>query len=114
MPDARRGDLWLIDLGNPVGHEQGYRRPALVVSHEGLNRSAAELVIVIPVTGTLRPLPSHVEIETTGQSGLTDTSYAQVEQVRAISAARLVRRLGAIDPAVLASVAASLRRMLDL
>jgi len=33
-----RGDIWLFDFGVPVGHEAGYRRPALDISSNRLNR----------------------------------------------------------------------------
>lgn len=118
LPRAARGDVWLIDLGTPLGHEQGFTRPAVVVSHDGLNRSAADLVIVVPVMRTRRALPGHVEIEAgdgTGTgTGLSDTSYAQAEQVRAVTSNRLVRRLGAVDVVTLAKVEEALRRMLAL
>lgn len=114
MLRAARGELWLIDLGTPLGHEQGFNRPAVVVSHDGLNRSAADLVIVVPVTRTRRTLPGHVEIEAAVGSGLSDTSYAQAEQVRAVTTNRLVRRLGAVDAVTLTKVEQALRRMLAL
>ena len=74
--NPRRGDVWLVDFGEPIGHEQGWRRPAVVMSSDHLNDSAASPVIVVPVTSTRWGLPSHVEIET-GQSGLAHTSIRQ-------------------------------------
>lgn len=114
MTEAKRGDIWLIDLADPVDHEQGFPRTGVVVSHNALNRSRADLVIVVPVTRTQRGLPSHVEIAADGASGLTDTSYAQTEQVRAVSATRLGRRLGAVASGEQAQIDRSLQRMLDL
>jgi mRNA interferase MazF len=114
LPRAARGELWLIDLGTPLGHEQGFTRPAVVVSHDGLNGSATDLVIVIPVTRTRRTLPGHVEIEAVAGTGLSDTSYAQAEQVRSVTTNRLVRRLSAVDAITLTKVEQALRRMLGL
>ena len=55
-----RGEVWLADL-NPVrGHEQAGRRPVLVVSEDLFNRGPAGLAIVLPMTSTLRGIPSHV------------------------------------------------------
>lgn len=92
---AYRGETWLVDFGEPVGHEQGYRRPAVVLSDDRLNGSRAELAIVVPVTTTRRGLPSHIEIEP-GDSGLEHTSYAKAEDVKSISTKRLIRRLGVV------------------
>lgn len=110
---ARRGEVWLVDFGTPVGHEQGYRRPAVVVSDDRLNRSRAELVIVIPITTTRRGLPSHIEIEP-GASGLAETSYAKGEDVKSVSTQRLIRRLGALPADRLNRAEQVLRLLLGL
>lgn len=90
---THRGEVWLVDFGQPIGHEQGYQRPALVISVDRLNRSRAQLAIVLPVTTTRRGLPSHIEIEP-GESGLQHTSYAKAEDIKSVSTQRLIRRLG--------------------
>ncbi len=113
MRVAQRGEVWLVDFGEPVGHEQGYRRPAVVMSDDRLNRSRAELVIVVPATTTRRGLPSHIEIES-GISGLTHTSYAKAEDVKSVSTGRLIRRLGTIPADRLNRVEHALRLLLGL
>jgi mRNA interferase MazF len=105
--------VWLVDFGEPVGHEQGYRRPALVVSADHLNRSRAELAVVLPVTSTHRHLPSHIEIEPEG-SGLDRVSYAKAEDVKSISTQRLIRRLGMVQPDQLNRAEHALRLLLSL
>lgn len=108
-----RGEVWLVDFGTPIGHEQGYRRPAVVVSDDRLNGSRAELVIVIPTTTTRRGLPSHVEIEP-GDSGLAELSYAKGEDVKSVSTQRLIRRLGTLSADRLNRVEQVLRLLLGL
>jgi mRNA interferase MazF len=112
-PSPRRGDVWLVDFGNPVGHEQGWKRPAVVLSSDHLNDSAASLVIVIPVTSTRWSLPSHVEIET-GRSGLANTSYAKAEDIESVSQERLVTRYGRADIEVVRQLEVVLRTLLEL
>jgi len=101
----------LVDFAEPVGHEQGYRRPAVIVSDDRLNRSRAGLAIVIPLTTTRRGLPSHVEIES-GASGLQ--SYAKAEDVKSIPTQRLIRRLGTIGADPLNRAEYALRILLGL
>lgn len=113
MAEARRGELWLLDLGDPIGHEQGGRRPALVVSSDQWNRHAATL-IVLPLTRTKHDLPTRIEIEPDVANGLTDVSYARCEDVRSVSERRLVRRQGAVEDLVMLSVARVLRLFLEL
>lgn len=115
----RRGEVWLVDFGDPIGHEQGYRRPAVVISSDRLNASRAGLVIVVPLTTTRRALPSHVEVEPAGSassagSGLRETSYAKTEDLKSVSIDRLVRGLGQVPHQVLHRIEHSVTILLDL
>ena len=112
MSDARRGEIWLIDLGEPVGHEQGWTRPALVVSSDHWNKHAST-VTVLPITRTHRGLPTRVEIEAHPSNGLDATSYARCDDIRSVSERRLVHRAGAVDHLVMLRVAATSRRFLE-
>jgi mRNA interferase MazF len=109
----RRGDIWIVDFGTPIGHEQGYRRPAVVISDDRLNRSRAGLTIVIPITSAYRALPSHVRIEP-GPSGLHEISYAKGEDVKSVSTRRLTRRLGAVPDECIANLERILRLLLNI
>lgn len=109
---ARRGEVWLIDFGEPVGSEQAGRRPGVVVSADRLNESSAGVIIVVPCTTTRRDLPSQIEIEP-GASGLDETSYAKCEDVKSLSEQRLVARLGAAGDEVLFAIARTLQFLLD-
>lgn len=110
---AARGDIWLVDFGEPIGHEQGYRRPAVVMSVDRFNRSRAGLVVVLPITSARRGVPSHIEIES-GSSGLDHTSYAKTEDIKSVSTARLVRRLGSVPREVLHGAEGAIRVLLGL
>jgi mRNA interferase MazF len=109
----RRGEIWLLDFGDPVGREQSGRRPAVVVSSDLLNHSRAGVVIVVPITTTYRGLPSHIEIDRDG-SGLDDVSYAKCEDVKSVSEQRLIARLGAVDEQANFQIGRALRYLLDL
>lgn len=108
-----RGDVWLVDFGEPVGHEQGFRRPAVIVSVDRFNRSRAGLVVVLPVTSERRGLPSHIEAEP-GSSGLDHVSYVKTEDVKSVSAERLLRRLGRVSSDVMYRAEVALRLLLGL
>ncbi|MBA3809034.1 MAG: type II toxin-antitoxin system PemK/MazF family toxin [Solirubrobacterales bacterium] len=109
----RRGEVWLVDFGDPVGREQAGRRPALLVSSDLLNDGRAGIVVVVPITTAHRGLPSHVEIDRDG-SALDDVSYAKCEDVKSISEQRLVGRLGAVNDEAMFQTARALRFLLDL
>lgn len=86
-----------MDLGQPVGHEPAFRRPAVVVSVDILNNSPGQPVMVVPITSTAHGLRSHVEIEP-GSNGLGHTSYARCDQLRVVSATRWSSRRGMVAP----------------
>lgn len=109
----RRGEVWLVDFGDPVGREQSGTRPAVVVSADLLNDSRAGVVIVVPITTAHRGLPSHVEIDR-GASGLDEISYAKCEDVKSISEERLSGRLGEVSDEAIFQIARVLRLLLDL
>lgn len=109
----RRGEIWLVDFGEPVGREQAGRRPAVVVSADPLNQGLAGVVVVVPLTTAHRGLPSHVEVEP-GETGLDQISYAKCEDFKSISDQRLVGRLGVAPPEPLFAIGRVLRYLLDL
>jgi mRNA interferase MazF len=103
-----RGDIYLCDFGTPIGHEPGFRRPAVVVSRSELSRHGVP--ILVPVTRTRRGYPTHVELSDV----LPVVSYVQCELIRAVSSDRLIRPVASLDPTHLAKIEAILRRILDL
>ncbi|MGO9334179.1 MAG: type II toxin-antitoxin system PemK/MazF family toxin [Acidimicrobiales bacterium] len=109
----RRGEVWLVDFGDPVGREQAGLRPVVVISADPLNASRAGVVIVVPVTTSRRALPSHVEIDTVA-SGLDAVSYAKCEDVKSVSEVRFVARLGIVDTEIGFQIGRILKLLLDL
>lgn len=94
-PTHRRGDVWLVDLGNdPSDPEQAFMRPALIVSDDALHHPRLRMVVVVPATSRLRRLSLHAVVQPNADNGLGEASAFQAEQVRAVSSRRLVRRLG--------------------
>lgn len=108
-----RGDIWLADL-NPVrGHEQAGRRPVLIVSVDLFNQSRAELVVVVPITSTIRNVPFQLVV-LPPEGGLTNTSALLCEAIRSISKDRLLTRWGSVLPSTLAEVEDRLRILMGL
>jgi mRNA interferase MazF len=108
-----RGEVWLADL-NPVrGHEQVGRRPVLVVSEDLFNQGPAGLAIVLPMTSTVRNVPSQVLLSPP-DGGVRSRSAILCEAVRSVSVERLVARWGAVGRQTMASVEDRLRILLRL
>ena len=106
-----RGDIWLADAGEPVGHEAGYERPVLVISAGRFN--AFRLVTICPITRSEKLWPTRVSIDP-GTSGLSTKSFIQAEQVRTISTRRLLKHLGRAEAAQMFDVERVLRLLFEL
>jgi mRNA interferase MazF len=108
-----RGEVWLTDLNPTRGHEQVGRRPVLVVSEDLFNRGPAGLAIVLPMTSTVRDVPSHVLVSPP-EGGVKSRTAILCEAVRSVSVDRLVARWGAVDRRTMAAVEDRLRILLRL
>ena len=111
----KRGDIYKARLEPHEGSEQGGERPVIVVSRDSINQYSP-VVVIVPITdksNKTRSYPSHAILKA-GEGGLTMDSLALGEQVRAISASRLVKYVGHLPPQKMAEVAAVLKIVLDL
>lgn len=114
----RRGEVRLTDLDPARGSEADKRRPAILVSNDRANATAARLgrgvVTVVPVTSNVtRVFPFHVLLPAE-LTGLRVDSKAQAEQVRAISVTRLGPVLGQVPASIMDQVDEALRLHLQL
>lgn len=74
----------------------------MIVSVDQLGKGPSGLAIVVPITRTHRTALDFEILAPEG--GLTDVSYAQPYQVRAISRERLAKRRGTVRDATLTEV----------
>ena len=113
MTAPARGEVWLADLNPTRGHEQAGRRPVLVVSEDVFNRGPAGLVIVLPMTSTVRSVPTHVPVAPP-EGGVKVASSVLCDAVRSVSVERLAARRGAVHQRTMAAVEDCLRILLRL
>lgn len=113
-----RGEVWQVDLEPVRGSEANKQRPAVVVSNDRANATAARLgrgvVTVIPVTSnTAKVFPFQVLLSI-ASSGLHLESKAQAEQVRSVAVQRFSHRVGRVSADELIAIDEALRLHLDL
>ena len=113
MTEVRTGEIWIAQLDPTIGHEQSGRRPVVIVSSNGLHSLPIDMVVVVPLTGQDRGLITQPRISS-DESGLSRVSFARPEDVRAVDARRLQRRLGRVSPTELAEIRKVLRYFLNL
>jgi mRNA interferase MazF len=109
----RTGEIWLAELDPTVGREQGGRRPVVVMSSDGLHSLPINMIVVVPMTGHDRGLVTQPRVSGE-RSGLSRVSFARPEDMRAVDASRLQRRLGHASAAELAEIRKVMRYFLDL
>lgn len=114
----RRGEIRLVDLDPVRGSEAAQRRPAVIVSNDGANTTAARLgrgvVTVVPITSNIeRIYPFQVLLEA-AETGLSIDSKAQAEQIRSVSVDRLGAVMGMVPNHVLDRLDDAMRLHLSL
>ncbi len=98
-----------------MGHEQGGRRPCIVISSPVKRKSGdepLEIAIVVPLTATKRTWWTVVEVE--DPTVLNKESYALCHNVRAISFERVERKVGPLTQKLFTKVRLILREVLEL
>jgi len=112
-----RGDIYWANLVPRSGAEQTGRRPVIVVSHDGFNRTAGwKSIIVVPISTSDsqgRRGPTVVELPV-GSTGMQKASFAVCHQVTTLDRAKLVRKAGTLSSEVLRSVEGALKASMDL
>jgi mRNA interferase MazF len=113
-----RGEVRLADLDPARDSEADKRRPAILVSNDHANTTAARLargvVTVVPITSNIaRVFPFQVALPAE-LSGLRVDSKAQCEQLRAVSVQRLGPVLGRLPTSVMTQIDDALRLHLQL
>lgn len=113
-----RGEIRLVDLDPTRGAEASKRRPAVIVSNDAANSTAARLgrgvVTVVPVTSNVERVYPFQVLLPAGAGGLPRDSKAQAEQVRSIAAERVGPLLGQLPTPLMTSLDHALRLHLVL
>lgn len=104
-PAPRRGEVYLVSLGETHGHEIRKTRPALIVSPDELH-GASRLVIIAPLTSGGSAAPFRVECRFQGRGG-----RVLLDHMRSVDRTRLIRPLGKLAPAAQRQVLEVLQEM---
>jgi mRNA interferase MazF len=90
-----RYGIYLADLDPTHGREMAKTRPVVVVSQNAMNRNL-DTIVVCPLTTQLHPRwRSRIQCQCVRRN-----AEIAVDQIRAISRGRLVKRLDRLDPSL--------------
>ena len=114
----RRGEIYAVDLEPARGSEADKHRPAVIVSNDAANLTAARLgrgvVTIVPVTSYVSRVYPFQVLMPADETGLRMDSKAQAEQVRSVAVERLGRRIGRLPAPLLRRLDEALRLHLSL
>ena len=106
MAEVLRGEIYWADLDPTRGHEQGGRRPVVVISHDIFNARSGT-VIALAITGGPQRAGYPLTWRLTSRD-LPRDSWVKISQVRTLSMERLRQRLGRLTPNQLDEILAGL------
>jgi mRNA-degrading endonuclease toxin of MazEF toxin-antitoxin module len=103
------------DFGSqPDSRQEGFR-PALIVQTDHLNNlEGYPLTVIVPISHTGRPSPSHVRLEPSSDNDLDAVSYAKCEQIYTVPKALLGEVRGKVSGTEMYAVKQALRSVLTL
>jgi mRNA interferase MazF len=102
MINAKRGEVWLVDLNPTRGQEIQKTRPVVIISSDLFD--SISLKIAIPITSWQEKFgdrPFMVKIDANADNGLNCNSAGNILQVRSLSTDRFTKRLGQVSVEVL-------------
>jgi len=115
MVKPKRGELWLADLGDPVGAEAGYERPVVIVQDDYINLSRVQTVVVVPLTSNMkyRNLVGNVFLSARS-TGLQVDSVAQTHLIQALNKDKLIHNLSVLSAGVMSEIEIGMTHTLGL
>jgi mRNA interferase MazF len=105
----RRGEIYWVAFGAPVGREIRKKRPAVVVSNDSANTALNRLQVVPLTSQTARVYPSEALVTLRGEK-----RKAMADQLTTASRSRLVGYLGRLGAADMEQVDRAIRLQLAL
>lgn len=94
----RQGDVFWVELGDPMGSSPGFVRPIVVIQNNVFNRSRINTVLVCALTSNLQfaNSPGNVLLSQ-GEANLPKQSVANVSQIITVDKTQLVEKIGSLS-----------------
>lgn len=93
-----QGDVYWVDLGDPVGSATGYRHPHVVIQNNLFNQSRIDTVVICALTSSLKraKAPGNVLLDAK-EAHLSKRSVVIVSQIFTVDKAQLGEYLGELS-----------------
>jgi mRNA interferase MazF len=96
--DVEQGEVYRLDLDEPIGSESGFRHPYVIIQNDRLNRQRINTVIMCALTSNMSwaTFPGNVTLRQ-GEAGLPKASVVNVTQIYTADKSDLVERIGKLS-----------------
>ena len=110
----RQGDIYWVDLGEPIGSEPGFRHPHVVVQNDVFNGSRIHTVVVCALTSNLQraEAPGNVLLKP-GEANLPKQSIVNVSQIFTVDKRQLEEKIGSLSTLRVREILDGIRLVLE-
>ena len=93
----KQGDVYWVDLGEPIGSSPDYTHPCVVIQNNLFNESRLQTVLVALLTSNLRraQAPGNLLLKS-GEANLPRQSVVVVSQIYTVDKIQLVEQIGSL------------------
>jgi mRNA interferase MazF len=93
-----QGDIFWVELDDPVGSAPGYHHPHVVIQNNLFNRSRLNTVVVCALTSNLKraTAPGNVSLES-GEANLLRQSVVIISQIFTVDKMQLGEYIGSLS-----------------
>lgn len=99
----KQREIWLADLNPVKGKEQKGMRPVVVISGNAMN-DHLDIIIACPLTSNVKKFAGCIVLEPDEMNQLDKQSEILTFQIRTITKARLIKKIGKISELQLATI----------
>ena len=110
----QQGDIYWVDLQEPIGSEPGYRHPHVVVQNDVFNCSRIHTVVVCALTSNLQraEAPGNVLLKP-GEANLPKQSVVNVSQIFTVDKRQLEDKIGSLSTLSVREILDGIRLVLE-
>jgi len=96
---VQQGEIYWVDLGDPIGSAPGYRHPHVVIQNNDFNNSRIRTVVVCALTSNLKraQAPGNVLLDQ-GEANLSKPSVVNISQIFTVDRSQLDEKIGTLSP----------------
>ena len=112
--NAKRGEIWKVNLDPTLGSEIRKTRPVVVVSSDAVG--SLPIRLVAPLTEWKEYFTQdvwHVKLVPDSMNRLSKTSAVDTLQLRGVDTQRFVHKIGRISPPVMRSIVAAIAAVIE-